>query len=60
MQNVKMIPMKKQSKKNQREFHTTKRGTWALNPVTRIVESRKAYDRNREKRVCASERAFQE
>ena len=60
MQNVKMIPMKKQSKKNQREFHASKRSTWTLNPVTRTVESRKAYDRNREKRACAAARDFQE
>lgn len=60
MQNAKMIPLKKQSKKNQREFHAMKRSSWMLNPVTRTVESRKAYDRGREKRVCAAARDYQD
>ena len=33
---MKVTPLKKQSKKNQRKFHTAKRGTWnGVSPVTR-------------------------
>ena len=43
-------PLKKQSKKNQRKFHAAKRGTWnGVSPVTRIVQSKRLYDRNRAK-----------
>lgn len=45
---MKMIPLKKQSKREQRKFHTDKRSSWnGIKPTTRIVESRKVYDRNR-------------
>ena len=45
---MKMIPLKKQSKAAQRKFYAAKRGSWnGVSPITRIVESRKAYDRNR-------------
>lgn len=45
---VKMIPLAKQSKAKQREYHAAKRGSWnGVNPVNRVVPSRKAYDRNR-------------
>ena len=48
---MKVTPLKKQSKKNQRKFHAAKRGTWnGLSPVTRVVQSKKTYDRNRVKR----------
>ena len=37
-------------KKNQRKFHAAKRGTWnGVSPVTRIVQSKRLYDRNRAK-----------
>ena len=54
-----MIPLKKQSKRQQREFYTSKRGSWnGVCPVTRTVESKKAYDRNRNKRATrAAQRA---
>ena len=39
---MKVTALKKQSKKNQRKFHATKRGTWnGVSPVTRIVQSRR-------------------
>lgn len=45
---TKMIPLSKQSKKQRKEYHSLKRGTWnGLSPVTRIIRSKKAYDRNR-------------
>lgn len=41
-------PIAKQSKTAQRKYYAAKRGSWnGLSPVTRIVQSRKAYDRNR-------------
>ena len=36
--------------KNQRKFHAAKCGTWnGVSPVTRIVQSKRLYDRNRAK-----------
>ena len=47
---MKVTPLEKQSKKNQRKFHATKRGAWnGVSPVTRIVQSKRLYDRNRAK-----------
>ncbi len=41
---------KKQSKKNQRKFHAAKRGSWnGVSPITRVVQSKRIYDRNRAK-----------
>ena len=46
-----IVPLKKQSKRAQRAFHSKQRGSWYdVNPVTRIVPSGKAYDRGRMKR----------
>ena len=48
---MKMTPISKQSKNNQRKYYATKRGFWnGVSPITRIVQSRRAYDRNRIKR----------
>ena len=48
---MKMTPLEKQSKNVQRKFHASKRGSWnGVSPVTRIVPSRRVYDRNRMKR----------
>lgn len=50
-----MVPLKKQSKKQQREFYSSRRGSWnGVCPVTRSVESRKNYDRNQAKREARS------
>ena len=44
----KFIPYEKLSKKQQRAINAKKRGTWgALNPVTRKVESKKIYNRQK-------------
>ncbi len=49
-----MVPLKKQSKRQQREYHTLKRGSWhGVCPITKTIESKKAYDRNRHKRETA-------
>ena len=48
---VKVTPIAKQSKSKQREYYASKRGSWyGIMPMTRIVSSRRAYDRNRVKR----------
>ena len=53
---LKTIPLTKQSKKQQRAYHAAKRGSWnGVNPVTRVVPNKKAYDRNRVKRENSSE-----
>ncbi len=45
---MKIVPLKKQSKKKQRAYHAAKRGSWnGLSPVTRVVESKKVYNRKR-------------
>ena len=44
----KVIPLKKQSKKAQKRFHASRRGSWnGLSPVTRVVPSKKVYDRKK-------------
>ena len=44
----KMIPLNKQSKKAQRNYHSKQRGSWnGLSPVTRVVPSKKVYDRKK-------------
>lgn len=43
----KFIPYEKLSKKKQREQDARRRGTWALNPVTRKPVNPKAYDRKK-------------
>lgn len=50
------IPLNKQTKKRQKVYHSAQRGTWgAVQPVTRIVRSRKAYDRSKTRRDCRRE-----
>ena len=45
-----IIPLKKQSKKMQRAWHLQQRATWdGVNPVTRVVPDKKAYDRKRDR-----------
>ncbi len=46
----KFIPREKLSKKKRKELDNQKRGSWGeIKPVTRRVESRKDYNRQREK-----------
>lgn len=48
---VKFVPLEKRSKREQKEFHAAKRGSWnGVNPVSRKAESKKIYDRNRMKK----------
>ena len=45
-----MVPLNKRSKKAQRKFYAERRGSWhGINPVSRTIQSRKAYDRARAK-----------
>jgi len=42
------IPLGKQSKQKQKEYHASKRGSWGdINPVTRKPPNPKAYTRNK-------------
>lgn len=48
---VKFVPVEKLSKKARRELDAKRRGSWCgLDPTTRVVPNKKAYDRNRSKR----------
>ena len=42
------VPLKKQRKRAQKEFHSKRRGSWY--GISRSVPSGKVYDRNRMKR----------
>lgn len=47
---TRVVPLRKQSKKAQKEYNDKQRGSWnGLCPVTRTVPNKKAYDRNRVK-----------
>ena len=49
---LKVIPLKKQSKKNQHKYYAMQRGSWnGVDPTTKIVNSKKEYDRNRIKQI---------
>ena len=51
MTNTKFTPYEKLSKKEKRKLNQAKRTTWGdINPVTRMPENSKAYNRNAEKR----------
>ena len=53
---LKMVPLNKQSKKRQRAYHAAKRGDWnGVSPVTRVVPSKKVYDRRRAGRAARKE-----
>ena len=44
----KVVSLKKQSKRAQREYHLSRRSSWGkVNPVSRTVESKKVYNRKR-------------
>lgn len=48
----KLIPLKKQSKKSRRKYYAKQRGSWnGIDPITRIVKSKKTYDRHRIKQT---------
>ena len=58
---VRMTPLQKKNKREQKEYHTKRRGSWnGLCPVTRTVPNVKGYDRNRDKRSIAANRTAEE
>ncbi len=47
----KQIPLEKMSKKQRKEYYAKKRGAWgAVNPVTRVPENPKAYNRKKNRK----------
>lgn len=43
-----MVPLNKQSKKQQKEYHSKKRGDWnGVKPMTRVVPDKTGYDRQK-------------
>ena len=45
---MKIVPLKKQSKKEQKKHHARSRRDWnGLKPTTRVVKSKKVYDRKK-------------
>ena len=42
-----MIPRDKMSRKTRKEMDAAKRNVWPMNPVTRVRESGKIYDRKK-------------
>ena len=51
----KHIPRKKLSKKERKLLDSAQRREWAFSPVTRRVESKKAYNRKRLERASAAD-----
>ncbi len=52
----KQVPLEKQQKSAQKEHDRVQRGDWgAVKPVTRVVESKKKYSRERQKERDHSE-----
>ena len=48
---MKMTPINKMSKKAKKEYFAAQRGSWnGVVPVTKIVKSKKIYDRNKMKK----------
>lgn len=42
----KVIEIQKQSKKAQKKYHASKRGSWyGLNPITRVIPDKRKYNR---------------
>lgn len=52
----KFIPLEKRSKKEQKKFYAMQRRTWeGFNPVTRVKENGKAYNRKKQGREFRDE-----
>lgn len=53
-----MVIILSQTMKERRKYYASKRGSWnGVSPVTRVVQSRKIYDRKRmksaDRKICA-------
>ncbi len=44
------VPRDKMSKRQKKELDTQKRTVWEVNPTTKIVKSKKVYDRKKQPR----------
>ncbi len=45
---MKYVPINKRSKKEQRKYYSSQRSGWnGIDPVTRVVKSKKLYDRKK-------------
>lgn len=45
---MKLVPINKQSKKEQKKYYARSRRDWnGLKPITRVVKSKKVYDRKK-------------
>ena len=45
---MKYVPLGKMNKRAQKEYYEKQRGTWdGLSPVSRVIPSKRGYDRNR-------------
>ena len=54
---MKVVPLKKQSKKQQKEYHARRRRDWnGIKPTTRVVKSKKIYDRKKLKEADLAEK----
>lgn len=53
---MKYIPLDKRSKKKQKTYYAAQRSSWnGTNPVTKIVPSKKIYNRKRAKQLWKSD-----
>ena len=47
-----LIPIRKQTKRQQKAYYAQKRNTWgSVNPISRMIESKKVYNRNMNKKL---------
>ena len=47
-----MVPISKQSKRKQKEYHQKQRRDWGeVNPVTKRLENKKVYNRKKSKHI---------
>jgi len=50
------VPLEKRSKKQQKEFHAMQRKDWGnLNPTTKKVPNKKAFNRKKARQWCVHE-----
>lgn len=58
---ARMIPLQKQSNREQKEHYAKQRRSWnGLCPVTRTGPNRKGYDRNRVKRCLEADQTAED
>ncbi len=55
---AKFIPKEKMSKKARKELAAPKRATWTFSPVTKKIESKKLYNRNKKSHAGHDERTW--